>query len=109
MSLRHLIVDILLWAGVALELMSCLGLVVMRSAYDRVHFSGPATLGLVLVALSVLVDKSFSLIGNKAILIAVMALLGSPLLTHAIGRATRILERGDWRLDGSEDIEVEER
>lgn len=109
MSLQHWFTDVLLWIGVALELLACLGLVVMRSVYDRLHFSSPAALGVVFVAAAVVVDKSFSLIGNKAILIAFFALVGSPLITHAIGRTARVVERGDWRLGPDEEVEVEER
>lgn len=108
MTARHVIVAVLLWAGVALELVACLGLIVMRSVYDRLHFSAPATLGVVLIAVAVVVEKSFSLIGNKALLIAVFALIGSPLVTHALGRAARLWERGDWRLGPDEHVHVEE-
>jgi multicomponent Na+:H+ antiporter subunit G len=107
MSVRHLIVLVLLWLGVGLELLACLGLMAMRNVFDRLHFGSPAALGLVLIALSVLVDKDFSMIGDKALLIAAMVLVGSPLATHAIGRTARILERGDWRLGEEEDVEVE--
>ena len=54
---------------------------------------------------AVVVQKSFSLVGDKAILVAVFLLVVSPLLTHLTGRAARIAEHGDWRHD---DIEVEE-
>lgn len=108
MSLQHWFTDVLLWIGVALELISCLGLVVMRSVYDRLHLSSPAALGVVFIAAAVVVDKSFSMIGNKVILIAFFALVGAPLLTHALGRMARIVERGDWRVGAEEDVEVEE-
>lgn len=108
MSLQHWFTDVLLWIGVGLELLSCLGLVVMRSVYDRLHVSSPAALGVVFIAAAVVVDKSFSMVGNKAILIAFFALIGAPLITHALGRMARTVERGDWRLAPDEDVEVEE-
>jgi monovalent cation/proton antiporter MnhG/PhaG subunit len=107
-SLKHWFTDVLLWIGVGLELFSCLGLVMMRSVYDRLHLASPATLGVVFIAAAVVVDKSFSLVGDKAILIAFLALVGAPLVTHALGRMARIVERGDWRLAPDEDVEVEE-
>jgi monovalent cation/proton antiporter MnhG/PhaG subunit len=109
MSLQHWFTDVLLWIGVGLELFSCLGLLVMRSVYDRLHLSSPAALGVVFIAAAVVVDKSFSMVGNKAILIAVLAVIGAPLITHALGRMARIVQRGDWRLGPDENVEVEDR
>lgn len=107
MSARHVAAEVLVWIGVALILIACLGMVAMRSAYDRLHFSGPAILGVMFVAASVVVKESFSLIGNKSVLIAVLVLLGSPLITQASGRVARIRERGDWRLASDDEVEVE--
>lgn len=108
MTVREVIVDVLLWAGVALVLLACLGLLVMRSALARLHFASPAALGLVFVAVAILVDKDFSMIGDKSLLIAAFTLIGSPLATHALARAARIDERGDWRLRDDEAVPVEE-
>jgi multicomponent Na+:H+ antiporter subunit G len=108
-SARHLAAEVVLWAGVALILLACLGVVAMRSAYDRLHFSSPATLGVLLVAVSVVIQESFSLIGDESLLVAVLVLISSPLVTQASGRVARIQERGDWRLQSDEQVEVEER
>ena len=105
MTIRQIIVDALLWLGVALVLSSCVGVLVMRRVYDRLHFSAPAVLGALLIAAAVVVQRSFSLVGDKAILVALCLLVGSPLLTHVTARAARTAERGDWRDD---DIHVEE-
>lgn len=105
MSIRQIIVDVLLWLGVGLVLISCLGVLVMRGVYERLHFASPAVLGALLIAAAVVVQKSFSLVGDKAILVAFFFLVGSPLLTHVTGRAARVAELGDWR--GNE-IEVED-
>ena len=109
MTVRQLVVDVLLWVGVLLELLSCLGMVVMRSVYDRLHFSGPAVLGLVLIAAAVVVQKSFSLVGDKALLIAAFMILAAPVVTHTIARAARVVQRGEWRLGEDEQFEVHER
>ena len=109
MSARHVAAEVLVWMGVALILIACVGMVAVRSAYDRLHFSSPAILGVILVAASIVVKESFSLIGNKSVLIALLVLLGSPILTQASGRVARIREHGDWRLTPDEDVEVEER
>jgi multicomponent Na+:H+ antiporter subunit G len=107
-TVRHVIAEILLLIGVALNLIAAIGVLVMRDAYDRLHFPAVATLGAVFIAASVLVEKSFSLVGDEAALAAVFLLVASPVLTHATARAIRIAEHGDWRVQEQEGIEVEE-
>jgi multisubunit Na+/H+ antiporter MnhG subunit len=109
MSAHHVIADVFLWLGVGLILIACLGVVVTRSAYDRLHFSSPAILGVACVALAVLVQESFSLVADKALLIALLVLFGSPFLTLATARAIRVRERGDWRLHDDEHPEQSAR
>ena len=65
----------------------------MGDVYDRLHFSAPGMLGFVCMAAAVLVQNSFSLVGDKALLVAVFLLISSPILTHATARATRIARR----------------
>jgi multicomponent Na+:H+ antiporter subunit G len=108
MSLRHIVTEIFLWLGVALNLFAAVGVLVLRNAYDRLHVPAVATLGALFVAIAVVVEKSFSLVGDESLLIGLFLVIVSPVLTHAIGRALRILEHGDWRVQASEDVEVEE-
>lgn len=108
MTARHVFTDVFLWLGVGLELIACLGVLVMRGTFERLHFSSPGILGAVCIAAAVVIKDSFSLIGDKAILIAVFVLIGSPILTHATARAARIDAHGDWRLRAEEQVEVEE-
>ncbi len=109
MIVRHIAVNVFLWLGVALVLVSCLGVLAFENVYDRLHFTSPLTLGAICIAIAVVIHEDFSLVGNKAILIALFLLLASPVLTHATGRAARRAERGDWRLEEDEHVEVEER
>lgn len=109
MSVRHLLTDVFLWLGVALELLACLGVLVMRDVFDRLHFSSPASLGAVSIAVAVVIKDSFSLIGDNAIVIAVFILFTAPLLTHAVGRAARTARQGEWGIQPEEEIPVEER
>ena len=107
--MRHVISDVFLWIGVALNLIACLGVLVMRDALDRLHYTGPAVLGAISIAVAVVVKDSFSLVGDKAILIALFLIVASPIATHAAARAARIAQRGDWRLSEAEQVEVEQR
>jgi multisubunit Na+/H+ antiporter MnhG subunit len=91
---------------VALELASCVGLVAMRAAIDRLHFAGAATtLGPALIAAAVCVEEGlFTTNGLSAIAVAAMlALLGSA-STIATARAIRLR---DWGTLESSDAERE--
>lgn len=93
--MRDMVVAILLVAGVAIELLCCLGVVVMRGTFARLHYSAPAGLGAMLLGLAVLVRQGFSLIGDKAMLIGVFVLLTSPVLSHVTARAAHIRTLGE--------------
>jgi multicomponent Na+:H+ antiporter subunit G len=99
----HVLVVVLLAAGVAVEILCCLGVLVMRSAYARLHYTAPAGLGALLVAIAILLREGFSLIGDKALLLAVFVLASSPVLSHVTARAARIRERGDGGLGEAEE------
>ena len=87
----------LLAAGVGIQLLSCLGLLVARTTFDRLHLVAPATvLGAPLVCAAVLVNESFSQGGIKAIIVAVVLVLANPVLVHVTARAARVRERGRW-------------
>ena len=98
MSMTAVLVIILLAAGAAVELLCCVGLLLMRNAFDRLHYLGPAaTLGPVLIGAAVLVRHSSVQSCIKVILLVIMLLLINPVLTHATARAARIRQTG--RLD----------
>jgi multisubunit Na+/H+ antiporter MnhG subunit len=85
--MRDAIVAVLLAAGVGIAALATLGVVLMRTAIDRVHYAGAAGAAAVCVTAAVLVRDSFSLAGDKALLLAVFLLLTSPLVTHVTARA----------------------
>ena len=105
--MRDVAVAALLVVGVGSMLLACAGVIAARGVYDRLHFASPASLGAVAIGLAVTVRESFSLIGNKALLLAAFFLLASPVLVHVTARAARIREHGDWSLRRGE-FEVEE-
>lgn len=98
--------DVLLALGVAIELLACLGLLVARDVYDRLHFSGPAAaVGPIAIAAAIVLREALSTAGIKALLIAALLLCAGPVLTHAIARAARIRAHGDWQAQPEEHIE----
>jgi multisubunit Na+/H+ antiporter MnhG subunit len=96
-SFSHLIATILLIAGAALEVFATLGMVVMRDAFDRLHYVGLAGYGALLIAVAILVRESFSLIGDKALATGAVLVTVGPLVVHTTARSFRTRERGDWR------------
>lgn len=97
--MKELIVAVLLALGVASVLLSCLGVLVMRDALDRLHFTAPAaTIAPVLLAVAVLVEEPLSSAGVKAVLVALLIIVTTPVLSHATARAARIREHGRWRM-----------
>ena len=108
MNFQDAVVYLLLGAGVACEVIACLGVLAMRNAYDRLHFVAPASLGAVLIAGAIWAREGPSGIALKATVVALFLLVASPALAHATARAGRISEHGDWRPQRGEGIEVEE-
>ncbi|MFL5827201.1 MAG: cation:proton antiporter [Thermoleophilaceae bacterium] len=108
MNAHDLIVSVLLFAGVALFVLSVLGVVVMRGVFDKLHFVPLASFGAVLVVAAIMVRQSFSLIGMKSMLTAAFLLVTGPVLAHATARSARVHEHGEWQAQPTEGVEVEE-
>jgi multicomponent Na+:H+ antiporter subunit G len=98
-----LAVALLLGVGVAALVVSALGVLVMREALDRLHFTGPAsTIAPVCFAAAVLVEEPLSSAGVKAVLVAALIVVTTPVLSHATARAARIREDGRWMVHAEE-------
>lgn len=91
-----MITTVLLVAGVVLELFAVLGLCVMRSALDRLHYVGLAGYGALCIGIAVLVRESWSLIGNKALATGVVLVTIGPVLVHTTARSLRTRAHGEW-------------
>lgn len=84
----------LLAFGVLIELSCCLGVLLMRDAYDKLHYTGPAAiLGPVALAAAVVIREGAGQAGIKAALVAVLLIVANPVLAHATGRALYIRQR----------------
>jgi len=96
-SFAHVIATVLLITGTVLELFAALGLVVMRNAFDRLHYVGLGGYGGLCIGIAILARESFSLIGDKALATGVVLLALGPVVVHTTMRSLRTHERGDWR------------
>jgi multisubunit Na+/H+ antiporter MnhG subunit len=94
---RIAVATVLLIGGCAIEVIAVLGLCAMRSVYDRLHYVGLASFGAPLIATAIVFRESFSLIGDKALLVAAVLIFTGPVLVHTTLRSLLTRERGDWR------------
>ncbi len=108
MTPRAIAATVLLVVGVGVELACCVGVLVMRDVYDKLHYTAPATtLGAFAIAGAVLLRESIVQFGIKTILVTLALLITNPVLTHAIARAARIRRFGAWTVQEEEDEAVE--
>lgn len=104
MTAQAIVADVLLGLAVLLVLVSSAGILVMRDTYQKLHFLTPlALLAPLTVGLAVLVRSGWSENSSETWLALLFVVIGSPFLTHATIRATRIREKGDWRPGGRRD------
>jgi multisubunit Na+/H+ antiporter MnhG subunit len=87
---ENALVDLLLGLGVAAELLCCLGVAVMRTAYDRLHYLAASTaVGPFLILAALLVREGLSAQTLDAIAAVSILFLAGPVLVHATARAVR--------------------
>lgn len=103
--MRTALVIALLALGVGLQLLSCLGLLVMRDAYARLHYLAAASFGVAAIAAAIFVEEPFSMIGEKALLAAAFLLATGPVLVHVTARTARSRRHGDWAIRPGEKVE----
>src|SRR2546421_11637115 len=108
--MSEVLVDLLLFAGVLELLMCAAGVLVMRNAFDRLHYASASAYGALLVAVAILARESLSLIGDKALATAALLVVCGPALAHATARAGRVRARGAWdAAPGVEEHEAKQR
>jgi monovalent cation/proton antiporter MnhG/PhaG subunit len=95
---KGVLIAILLVLAVLVELLACVGVLLMPNLNDRLHFVTPASsVGPVLVAGAIVAKESFDHQGIAAVLVAVFLAVFGPVVSHATGRVARIRAAGDWR------------
>jgi multicomponent Na+:H+ antiporter subunit G len=105
MSPGGILVAALLVVGVGVTLASCVGVLVMGDAYDRLHFTAPATtIAPLAIAAAIVLEERLSAAGIKALLVALVLLVTNPVLTHATARAARIRQFGEWTIQEGERV-----
>lgn len=107
MTHHPIITGLLLGVAVALAIMCSIGLLVMRDAYQRLHFSAPVvTISMLLIVIAVFVEENDSQARIKSVLIFVLMLVMNSIVSHATGRAIRIRQLGQLAAKEEEKIPV---
>jgi multicomponent Na+:H+ antiporter subunit G len=95
---RDVVAYVLLGLAVAVVAGAGLGILLMRDAYQKLHFVTPAALvAPVLVTLALLVRSGLNENTGETCLALVFLVIAGPYLSHATMRAIRVREKGDWR------------
>lgn len=84
---RDVVTWLLVGLGVGLQLLGVAGVVLMREALDRLHYTAASTPATICVVAAVLVQEGPSLIGIKALLLGGFVLVTAPVLASATARA----------------------
>jgi multicomponent Na+:H+ antiporter subunit G len=83
----HDVVLALLWAGIAVVVLSCLGALTLRRVYNRLHYLTPATsLGAPLIGLALAIENGWGLTMAEDLFIVFLLALTGPVLEAATGR-----------------------
>jgi multisubunit Na+/H+ antiporter MnhG subunit len=92
------IVDALLVVAVGAQLVCCVGLLVMRTAADRLHYASAAyTVGPLCVLAAILIREGLSSSGLDTIAAVGLLFLAGPIVVHATARADRRMALGDTK------------
>ncbi|HET9893869.1 MAG TPA: monovalent cation/H(+) antiporter subunit G [Streptosporangiaceae bacterium] len=102
--MRAIAADVFLGIGALVALISCIGILVMRDAYQKLHYVTPVSLvAPVAVGLAILIKSGWSSSSAQTWLAIGFMAIASPYLSHATLRAARVRETGDWRLTERQD------
>lgn len=105
MSAGRIAVEVLLWGAVGLTWLCCLGMLLMKDFYEKLHYMAPVTtVSALAVLIAVVIEEGAGQATIKTILVCVVLLLINAVLTHATARAYRVQELGDWRPQTGEAI-----
>jgi multisubunit Na+/H+ antiporter MnhG subunit len=95
---KDVVSDILLGLAVVIVVGASLGVLLMRDAYQKLHYVTPAALvAPFLVALAILVQVGVYENTGETFLACAFMVIAGPFLSHATIRAIRVREHGDWR------------
>ncbi|MBM4062611.1 MAG: Na+/H+ antiporter subunit G [Planctomycetes bacterium] len=94
---HHLLVALLMFAGLCFDVIGCVGLVRLPDVYNRLQAGTKCvTLGTFLILLGVILRYGLGAIGVKAVVCLFFVAVTSPTAAHAIARAAHRAGFGLW-------------
>jgi multisubunit Na+/H+ antiporter MnhG subunit len=110
MTVKDVVSDTMLGLAVVIVLGASVGVLVMRDAYQKLHFVTPAALvAPLLVLLAIFVQVGLLENTGETFVALVFMVIGGPFLSHATMRAIRVREKGDWRPGGHPQASAREK
>jgi multisubunit Na+/H+ antiporter MnhG subunit len=102
------VLEVLVYAAVAIALMSAWLMLRMKDEYQMMHFmSAPASISTILITAAIFLQDGAKPESFKALFIIFVLLVMNSVVTHATARAFRIREtRADWRPGEGESVPV---
>lgn len=98
MSAATIAVEVLVWLAVVTCLVCCLGIVVMKDFFERLHYMATvSTVAAVALLVAVVIEQGWGQAAIKMSLIVIVLFLMNAVLTHATARAARVRELGRWQ------------
>jgi multicomponent Na+:H+ antiporter subunit G len=98
MNAPTLAVEVLVWVAVVTSLLCCLGIVVMKDFFERLHYMATvSTIASVALLIAVVIEHGWGQAAIKMSLIVVVLFLMNAVLTHATARAARVRDLGHWQ------------
>lgn len=109
MSAGTMAADALLAFGVAIELLCCIGLLVMRTAFDRLHYLGPAVFfGPLCIMLATMIEGgAISQQGIKTLIIFLVLIVTGPIQSYVTARVIRHRAAGEFAVRASDRVQPE--
>jgi multisubunit Na+/H+ antiporter MnhG subunit len=105
MALTNLITDLLLGFAVFIAFVSCIGVLVMRNAYQRLQFcSVVVAFCPLLISVAVWINHTDITSRIKVVLVAAILLVMNSVLATATAKATRIRNMSHWEPHANEKI-----
>ncbi len=106
MSAATIAVQALVWLAVITSLVCCLGIVVMKDFFERLHYMATvSTVATVALLAAVVIEQGWGQAAVKMSLIVIVLFLTNAVLTHATARAARVRKLGHWQPAKGEKIE----
>ena len=105
MSAATIAVEVLLAIAVIVSWLCCLGLLLMKDFYEKLHYmSSVTTISAFCVLAAVVIEEGWGQATIKTVLVFLTLLVMNAVLSHATARAARIRALGHWTPDPNEEI-----